>query len=93
MTTTWKNIDPARPSKVVGNTLEMEGMRLDGELFPLELSVEKVQLGEDIIFIGIVTGYFRSQESGTRVETAGSGHGNRRRNRFFRKGLANVPSI
>ena len=49
-----ERFDPTRPSKVVGNTLEVEGMRQDGELFPLEFSVEKVQVGEDIIFIGML---------------------------------------
>jgi PAS domain S-box-containing protein len=46
--------DPTQPSSVVGNTLELEGLRRDGELFPLELSVESVQIGEDIIFIGML---------------------------------------
>jgi PAS domain S-box-containing protein len=49
-----EKFDPTKSSKVVGNTLEMEGMRQDGDLFPLELSVEKVQVGEEIIFIGLL---------------------------------------
>jgi PAS domain S-box-containing protein len=46
--------DPTQPSTVVGNSREVEGMRQDGELFPLEFGVEKVQIGEDIIFIGML---------------------------------------
>ncbi|NCF27042.1 MAG: response regulator [Gammaproteobacteria bacterium] len=49
-----ERFDPTRSSKVVGNSIEVEGMREDGNLFPLELSVEKVQVGEDIIFIALL---------------------------------------
>ena len=46
--------DPNSPSNVVGNKRELEGCRKDGSFFPMELSVEKVQIGDEIIFLGLL---------------------------------------
>lgn len=40
--------------KVLGRTREMEGLRKDGEVFPIDLSVGKAELDEGVIFAGVV---------------------------------------
>ena len=46
--------DPARPSTVVGNTREVEGLRKNGEIFPLELRVSKISAAGDNFFVGLI---------------------------------------
>ncbi len=46
--------DDKRPSSIVGKIREVEGMRRDGSIFPLEVSVEKMQLADSFSFVGIL---------------------------------------
>jgi PAS domain S-box-containing protein len=46
--------EPGRPSKVVGNQIEVEAIRKDGTLFPMELKVSSVDVGTENIFIGLL---------------------------------------
>jgi PAS domain S-box-containing protein len=46
--------EPGRPSKVVGNLIEVEAVRKDGSLFPMELKVSSVDIGTENIFIGLL---------------------------------------
>lgn len=40
--------------KIIGSVREVEGMRSNGQRFPMELAVTEVELGDERIFIGIV---------------------------------------
>jgi two-component system CheB/CheR fusion protein len=41
-------------SNVIGNTIELEGLKKDGSEFPMELSLATWKIGEDIYYTGIV---------------------------------------
>ncbi len=43
-----------RAPRIIGRSVEMEGLHKDGHEFPLELSISHWQIGEDICFTGIV---------------------------------------
>ncbi len=40
--------------RIIGKTRELFGMRKDSTLFPMEISVSEMKLGDDVSFIGIV---------------------------------------
>ena len=46
--------NPGSESKIVGQTRELEGRRKDGSLFPLELSVEMVHVGDEMFFVSLL---------------------------------------
>ena len=45
---------PDRESPIVGNKREVDGRRKDGSTFPLELAVDKVRIGGETVFVGIL---------------------------------------
>jgi PAS domain S-box-containing protein len=45
---------PGSPSTIVGKKRIVDGVRKDGSLFPLEVSVEEVWVGDDVILLGLV---------------------------------------
>lgn len=49
-----KNFSLDRPSKIVGNVMENEGLRRDGSTFPLELSVNAMRIDGELKFTGII---------------------------------------
>ena len=49
-----EKFDPNLESTVVGQKREVEGRRKDGSLFPVELSVEMVQIGDDAFYVGLL---------------------------------------
>ena len=46
--------DPLQPSTVVDNNREVEGRRVSGELFPLELRVSRITAGDEMLFVGLM---------------------------------------
>jgi PAS domain S-box-containing protein len=52
--TILERYDPSRDSTVVGNTREVEGLRNNGELFPLELRVSKITAAGENFFVGLM---------------------------------------
>jgi PAS domain S-box-containing protein len=45
---------PGAKSSIVGKKRVVDGLRKDGSVFPLEISVEEVWLGDETIFLGLV---------------------------------------
>jgi len=45
---------PGSPSTIVGKKRIVDAVRKDGSLFPLEISVEEVWVGDEVIFLGLV---------------------------------------
>jgi PAS domain S-box-containing protein len=43
-----------RRARVVGRTIELQGRRRDGSVFPLELALSAVELGSDVQFLGTI---------------------------------------
>lgn len=41
--------------KIIGSGREVKGKRKDGSIFPIDLAVSEMKIGEDRVFIGIVT--------------------------------------
>lgn len=41
-------------AKVIGKVNEVEGQRKDGTLFPMDLAVSKINIGGEVMFVGIV---------------------------------------
>ena len=41
-------------SKVVGHGREVQGLRQNGELFPMEISIQEVKIENERIFVGIM---------------------------------------
>ncbi|MFZ5530472.1 MAG: PAS domain S-box protein, partial [Pseudomonadota bacterium] len=46
--------NPARESRVVGKVIELSGQRKDGGIFPLELAVSEMLLGDRKVFLGLL---------------------------------------
>ncbi len=44
--------DPSAPSRIVGHRVELDAIRSNGERFPIELSVSRVDTGDDVVFTG-----------------------------------------
>src|SRR5262249_32935846 len=42
------------PSRIIGRTVRMDGLRRSGEEFPVELSVSQWNVGSDLFFTGVV---------------------------------------
>ncbi|MFD1019585.1 EAL domain-containing protein [Thalassobacillus hwangdonensis] len=43
-----------RQARVIGRTVELDGLRKSGEVFPLELSLSAIEDGEDLYFTGLM---------------------------------------
>jgi PAS domain S-box-containing protein len=46
--------DPDRPSTIVDNTRELTGLRRNGDEFPLELKVTRMEIGGETRFLGLI---------------------------------------
>jgi len=46
--------DSKSPSKVVGRRRDIEGLKKDGSIFPLEIQVSRVSIGSEHLFIGLL---------------------------------------
>ncbi|WP_193771233.1 PAS domain-containing hybrid sensor histidine kinase/response regulator, partial [Candidatus Magnetaquicoccus inordinatus] len=42
-------------SRVLGHTVELVGLHADGHLFPIELRINRMQVGEKLLFVGLLT--------------------------------------
>jgi PAS domain S-box-containing protein len=49
-----KNYMESGREKIIGIGREVEGLRKDASTFPLDLSISKINLGEEVIFAGII---------------------------------------
>ena len=62
--------NPARPSTVVGNQREVQGCRSNGELFPLDLKVSRVNEGGKDTFVGLLRDITEQKEMAAREQQA-----------------------
>jgi PAS domain S-box-containing protein len=62
--------DPGRESSVVDKSRELVGMRRNGEPFPIEEKVTKVEVGDEIFFLGLIRDITEQKELEEREKKA-----------------------